>query len=59
MRHLMKRRRTLLVVLCMVLTLAFSAIAFAGIATTSPLGFKPFAGLGSCPLGAVSQVFTR
>ena len=53
MKHLMKRRRTLIVVLCLVLTMAFSAIAAAGIAT-SPLGVKPLAGLGSCPLGTAS-----
>ena len=58
MRHLMKRRRTLIVVLTLVLILALSAIAFAGIAT-SPLGFKPLAGLGSCPLGTVGLILPR
>lgn len=53
MRHLMKQRKNVIVVLCLILTMAFSAIAFAGLAS-SPLGFKPFAGLGSCPLGAVT-----
>ncbi|MFC2095056.1 hypothetical protein ACFLSW_01265 [Candidatus Bipolaricaulota bacterium] len=53
MKHLMKRRSALSVVLCLVLTMAFSAIAFAGLAS-SPLGFKPFAGLGSCPLGSIT-----
>lgn len=57
MKHLIKRQRTLIVVLCLVLTMAFSAIAVAGIAT-SPLGFKPLAGLGSCPLGTVTQHLT-
>ena len=58
MKHLMKRRRTLIVVLGLVLTIAFSAIASAGLAS-SPLGVKALAGLGSCPLGAVHQVLTR
>ena len=56
MKHLMKQRATLIVVLSLVLTMTFSAIVSAGIAT-SPLGIKPLAGLGSCPLGAV--VLTR
>ena len=52
MKHLMKRRRALIVVLGLVLIMAFSAIATAGLAT-SPLGLKPLAGIGSCPLGAI------
>lgn len=51
------RRRTLIVVLGLVLTMAFSALAWGGIAT-SPLGFKPLAGLGSCPLGVVAHSLT-
>jgi len=58
MKYLKNRRRTLIVVLGLVLAIAFSVTTFAGIAT-SPLGVKPLAGLGSCPLGAVHQVFTR
>jgi hypothetical protein len=55
MKYLKTRRRTLIVVLGLALTMTFSALAWGGIAT-SPLGFKPFAGLGSCPLGTVIQV---
>lgn len=49
-----KNRRGTAIVLCMVFVLAFSALAFGGIAT-SPLGLKPLAGLGSCPLGSVTM----
>lgn len=52
MEHVMNRRRTLIVVLGLILIMAFSAIGAAGIAT-SPLGVKPLAGLGSCPLGVI------
>ena len=55
MKVLRTRRRTLIVVLGLALTMAISALAWGGIAT-SPLGFKPLAGLGSCPLGTVIQV---
>lgn len=53
MKHVIAHRRTRIVALCLLLTLAFSAIATAGIAT-SPLGIKPLAGLGSCPLGVIA-----
>ena len=55
MKTLMTRRKTLIVVLAVILTMTFSALAWGGIAT-SPLGFRPLAGLGSCPLGTVTQV---
>ena len=55
MKVLRTRRRTLIVVLALVLTMAISALAWGGIAT-SPLGFNPLAGLGSCPLGTLIQV---
>lgn len=58
MKHLKKQRTTLVVILCLALMMAFSAIASAGLAT-SPLGAKPLAGLGSCPLGVVTQPLTR
>lgn len=57
MKYLKTRRRTLIVVLALVLTMAVSALAWGGIAT-SPLGFKPLAGLGSCPLGVVTRSLT-
>ena len=57
MKVLKTRRRTLIVVLALTLTMAVSALAWGGIAT-SPLGFKPLAGLGSCPLGVVAHSLT-
>jgi hypothetical protein len=53
MQYLRSHRRTRIVALCLVLMLTFSAMATAGIAT-SPLGVKPLAGLGSCPLGSIA-----
>ena len=52
MKHLMTRKRTLILVLGLVLIMAFSAIATAGLAT-SPLGLNSLAGLGSCPSGTI------
>ncbi len=57
MKVLKLRRRTLIVVLVLTLTMTVSALAWGGLAT-SPLGLKPLAGLGSCPLGAISQILT-
>jgi hypothetical protein len=53
MKHVKAHRRTRIVALCLLLILSFSAMVSAGLAT-SPLGVKPLAGLGSCPLGAVT-----
>ena len=52
MKHLMPRRKLMILVLSLILAMSFSAIATAGLAT-SPLGLKPFAGLGSCPSGTI------
>lgn len=57
MKALRTRRRTLIVVLALALTMAVSALAWGGIAT-SPLGIKPLAGLGSCPLGSIAHSLT-
>jgi hypothetical protein len=57
MNYLKTRRRNLIVVLGLVLTLAFSALAWGGLAT-SPLGLKPLVKLGSCPLGVVAHSLT-
>lgn len=57
MNTLTTRRRTMIVVLALTLTMAISALAWAGLAT-SPIGFKPLAGLGSCPLGTITRVLT-
>ena len=55
MQVLRIRRKTLIIVLALALTIAVSALAWGGIAT-SLLGFNPLAGLGSCPLGPAIQV---
>ena len=52
MRHLRICRTRLILVVCLLAALAFAPAVFGGLAS-SPLGFKPLAGLGSCPLGAV------
>ena len=52
MRHLRIRRTRLIVGICLLTALVFAPAVFGGLAS-SPLGFKPLAGLGSCPLGAV------
>jgi len=53
MQRLTNRRKSLAITLCLVFVLAFSALTYAGLAT-SPFTLKPLAGLGSCPLGAVT-----
>jgi len=58
MRHLGIRRTRLIVVTSLLLTLILAPMALGGIAT-SPMGVRPFAGLGSCPLGSVHAGFTR
>jgi len=49
-------RRTLLLSLFLAVILA--PMALGGLAS-SPLGVKPLAGLGSCPLGTVHANFSR
>jgi hypothetical protein len=56
MRHLRIRRIKLVLILSLIVAVAFAPAAFGGLAS-SPLGVKGptvLAGLGSCPLGAVS-----
>jgi len=54
MKALKARRRTLIVVVALSLIMALSALAWGGLAT-SPMGLRPLAGLGSCPLGAITH----
>lgn len=57
MQVLKTRRKTLLVALVVTLVMALPALAWGGIAT-SPLGFKPLAGLESCPFEVVAHHLT-